>query len=54
MEGTTTNVEAAIISPQSNISEPFRERRATATVILEVSLIRIKEYKNSFQTLIKV
>ena len=54
IEGITTITDAAIISPQSRISEPFKERSATPTVILEVSLIKINEYKNSFHALMNV
>ena len=49
IDGRTTITDAAIISPQSRISEPLSERRATATVIFPVLLIKIKAYRNSFQ-----
>ena len=54
IDGRTTITDAAIISPQSKISEPLRDLRATATVIFPVLLIKIKAYKNSFQALINV
>ena len=40
IDGRTTITDAAIISPQSSISEPLSERRATATVIFPVLLIK--------------
>ena len=42
-EGITTTAEAAIITPQSRTSWPSRDFSATATVILLLLFIRIKE-----------
>ena len=52
--GRITTTDAAIITPQSNTSDPVNEYKATETGILSELFIKSNANKNSFQVLIKV
>src|SRR5699024_7200845 len=52
--GRITTTEAAIITPQSNTSDPVKEYSATETGIFSELFINSKANKNSFQVFIKV
>src|SRR5699024_11435615 len=52
--GRITTTEAAIITPQSNTSDPVKEYSATEIGIFSELFINSKANKNSFQVFIKV